>query len=521
MLASELSALLGIKHTLFPAGNPDITGITNDSRQVKAGDLYAALPGAHTDGHLFIDDAISRGAVAVICSEAQRVQDDSVVTIEVTDPRMALSEASHYIYGRPSEGLVVIGVTGTDGKTTTASFVYQMLRALGVSAGLISSALVDYGEGEQPNLQHQSTPEAPEIHRILRKMIEAGITHAVIESTSHGLSARTCRLAHVHYDAAILTNMSQEHLEFHGTFEQYRHDKANLFRALDYGCFANAGGIAIADGHASPDNTSILKSGIAIINADDPVADYFQKACTQQAYLFSLTTEADYYPRRIEATAGATRVDIQTPSGLVKTTLSVPGEFNVANLLAAVAVIQQLEDVPVEALQTSVGSVQPVNGRMMVIQEQPFTVVVDFAHTPGSFNKILPFFRRTTTGQLIVVFGSAGERDVKKRPLQGALADQYADYVILTDEDPRSEDRYAILAGIASGCRKLTEKSGLSLIADRREAIQAALQRANEGDTVLLLGKGHETSIIGPEGPVPWNEAEVTRELLAQIAGQP
>lgn len=514
MRASELSKELSVEHDFTTGSDPEVLGVTNDSRRVSPGDLYAALPGEHTDGHRFIADAIAAGAVAILCGQAPREIHPSVSVFRATDLRLVLSEISHLVYGRPSEQLTIIGITGTDGKTTTASFTHQLLAGLGYRTGLISSALVDYGDGEEANPLHQSTPEAPEVHRVLRSMIERGVTHAVIESTSHGLSIKTCRLAHVHYNAAVLTNMSPEHLEFHGTFEQYRHDKANLFRALDYGCYANAGSIAESDsGRARPLPRSTGRP-FAVVNADDPVANYFKESFRGRALQFSLSSATDYYPLAMESSASRTKLEIQTPNGMIKTHLNVPGQFNAANLLAAVAVVQQLHSEQCDDLHRLIERIRPVRGRMTVIQQDPFAVVVDFAHTPGSFERILPFFRSTTKGRLIVVFGSAGERDVQKRPKQGAIADQYADQIFLTDEDPRSEDRMTILEQIAAGCTRLTTVGCVSLIPDRRQAIAAALGMAQPEDCVLLLGKGHETSIIGKDGPIAWDEATVARQFL-------
>ena len=516
MRATELSLLLETEHRFSPGPDPDITDITNDSRKVIPGALYAALPGEHVDGHRYIAEAIDRGAAAILCARDPEAVRGSVAVLQTPNLRRALSEASHHLFGRPSQSLTVIGVTGTDGKTTTSSFIHQMLGLLGYRTGLLSSALIDIGAGERPNLQHQSTPEAPEVHRALRTMESTGVTHAVIESTSHGLSTKTCRLAHVFYDAVVLTNMSPEHLEFHGTFEQYRHDKANLFRALDYGCYAAAGPLADSDDLTGRTIASGSARGLAVLNADDPVASYFRSATGATIRTFSLRDGADY-TATIKARADSSELQISTPSGQIECVLGVPGEFNVSNLLATVAVIQAVTDASPTRIARAITEIHPVNGRMMVVQRDPFPVVVDFAHTPGSFSRVLPFFRRSTAGRLILVFGSAGERDVTKRPLQGELADQYADVVFLTDEDPRGEPSEVIIEQIANGFRRLQQGRDLHAVPDRREAIERALRLAGSGDTVLLLGKGHETSIIGAEGPKPWNEFKVAQELLEQI----
>ncbi len=499
MTAHALTQQLTHSRLVGSAGDQEITDITNDSRQVVPGSLYAALRGQHVDGHTFIPQAIAAGAAAVLCEEMPREPRPDVAWLVAPNARLALSELSDRFYGSPSRSLFVIGVTGTDGKTSTVSFIHQLLSAVAGRSAFLSTAAMQIGPREEPNLLHQSTPEAPEIHRTLRRMLDHGSRYAVLESTSHGLSRRTCRLAHVDYGAGVFTNLSHEHLEFHGTFEQYRDDKANLFRALD-----------------TRDVSTDLPEPFGVVNGDDPNALYFRSATTRSVVTYALESPADYGARTIELKTAGSRFTLITPAGSLPCRLPVPGRFNVLNALAAIATVAHI-GFKVEVLADAVSRLQPVRGRMNVVLASPFPVIVDYAHTPGSFESVLPFFQEHGAGRLIVVFGSAGERDVAKRPLQGAVADRYADVIVLTDEDPRAEDRMEILRQIASGCPGRIAGEDLLLIPDRREAIRRAVSLARPGDTVLLLGKGHETTIIGPHEATPWDETEVAKEEIGRL----
>ncbi len=512
MKPSTLAASLTHSRLVVPGKEARITGITNDSRRVSAGALYAALRGLHVDGHSFISQAIEAGATAVLCEELPPDPRPGITWFLAPDARRALSELSDRFYGRPSQSLFVVGVTGTDGKTSTVSFIHQLLTELTGRSAYLSSAGMQTGALEEPNRLHQSTPEAPEVHRVLRRMLDEGKRYAVLESTSHGLSHKTCRLAHVRYRAAVFTNLSHEHLEFHGTFERYRSDKANLFRALDESDRNHRG-----DETAKDDRPRAF----GVVNHDDPHADYFRAATRRPVVGYAIASRADYTAGDLALETVDTRFLLVTPQGPVPCRLPVPGRFNVLNALAAAATVQRITRCGNDDLAVAIGRLRPVRGRMNVVRESPFSVIVDFAHTPGSFENVLPFFRERCARRLIVVFGSAGERDPAKRPLQGAIADRYADLIVLADEDPRGEDRVQILREIAAGCPERSEGDDLLLVPDRRTAIRKALSAAGPGDTVLLLGKGHETSIIAASGAEPWDEATVAVEELAALGYEP
>jgi UDP-N-acetylmuramoyl-L-alanyl-D-glutamate--2,6-diaminopimelate ligase len=330
----------------------------------------------------------------------------------------------------------------------------------------------------------------------------------VVEATSHGLSHRWNRVGGCAFDVAVLTNLSHEHLDFHGTFERYRADKARLFEMLgDYP----------APGAQVPDLPPAKAQKYAVVNADDPQHMFFLNAAPASAHrlTYAIDVPADVRASRLEATPAGTALHVDTPWGSTDMQLRLPGTFNVHNALAALSAALT-QGVPLAAAAQALGGVAGVRGRMERIAEgQPFEVIVDYAHNPDSFARVFEMVRPLVAGQLIAVFGSAGERDREKRPLQGAVAARFCDLLILTDEDPRREDRGLILAEIAAGI----EPAGTPYLSipERREAIRAACERARPGDMVLLLGKGHETSIEYADGKHPWDEAAEARAALRAL----
>ncbi len=485
-----------------------ISGIAYDSRDVKPGYLFFALPGLHADGHDFIEKALDSGASAVVHARNPGALRPGISYVRVPDPRFALSPAADAFYGSPSRNLAVIGVTGTEGKSTTVYLIWQLLNLVGFRAGFFSTVMSDSGSGEAPNPEHQTTPEASSVHRMLASMRDSGYGYAVVEASSHGLSPRTNRLGDVAFDVGVMTNVTREHLEFHGTVEQYRQDKANLFRALDgYGHRKTIAGR----------EAEIPSFGV--VNADDPVSALFRRACGKP--VFSFGTEdggADAFARGISADAGGTTFEYVEGGRSFPVRLDLPGEFNVRNALAALLVVSRLRSVPAAELLPLLSRLKPVSGRMTVVDRgQPYEVIVDYAHTPSSFQAILPPLRARVSGRMICVFGSGGERDTEKRPLQGRVAAEYCDVVILSDEDPRGEDPMALLEDIAAGCPGLPRGERLFLIPDRKAAIRKAFTLARPGDLVLLLGKGHENSIIYARGTIPWDEIAEAETALAEL----
>jgi UDP-N-acetylmuramoyl-L-alanyl-D-glutamate--2,6-diaminopimelate ligase len=513
--------------------DPEISGIEYDSRKVGKGNIFLAFPGLHADGNAFVDAAIKAGAVAVVHERELPRHIEGVCYIQVADARRAASRLAAAFNGEPSRSLGVIGVTGTEGKSTTVSLIYQLLTLAGRKAGFFSTVMSDIGTGEQPNPEHQTTPEATTVQAKLAAMRDAGCEFAVVESSSHGLSERTARLQDVEFDVGVMTNVTSEHLEFHGTWERYRSDKANLFRRL-----------------ASREKTMLGKARrlpcFGVANADDPSAAFFA-ACTDRPVItysakgaaatllasslapdragsnFLIEGPADLLKAgcrdaNCESSRQASLQASAPASARAEARINLPGDFNVGNSLAALAVVSAITDTAWTSLVPLLARLRPVRGRMMTIERgQPFEVLIDYAHTPSSFETILPPIRARVKGRIFCVFGSGGERDTEKRPRQGEIAARWCDVVVLADEDPRGEEPMALLEDIAAGCPSLRRNERLFLIPDRPTAIRKAFSMAREGDAVLLLGKGHENSIIYANRTMPYDEEAEATAALAEL----
>ncbi len=476
-----------------------VRGIAVDSREVEPGFLFVAMEGVHVDGHSYVAEAISRGASVIVHARPIPEVDGPVVRLRVADSRRCLSPLAAAFHGHPSRRLKVIGVTGTDGKSTTVWFIHQLLGLLGRRSGFLSTVSFQPGDEVVKNPFRQSTPEAPEIHGMLAEMAGRGKEFAVVEATSHGLSARTNRLGDVLFDVGVLTNVTHEHLEFHGSFEQYRSDKANLFRGL---------------GRAK----DVDCPRFGVVSAEEPAADFFRAAAAVPVLAWSRRREADLEGREESSDIRGTSFTLRAGGASRAARIAFPGPFWVENVLGAVLAVSGVVGVAPLELAPLVEQLTPVRGRMdSVDRGQPFSVIVDYAHTPGAFAKLFPWVRARTAGRVIAVFGSAGERDPGKRPMQGREAARGCDVVVLTDEDPRGEDRQAIIEQIAAGCEGKRRGEDLFLEPDRPAAILLALRLARPGDTVLLLGKGHEGSIIGPNGSASWDERGVAERALAEM----
>ncbi len=482
-----------------------VRGVTMDSRSVAPGSLFVAVPGRHVDGHEFAPAAVAAGAVALVGERA--VAGVAVPQLLVRGVRPALALAAAWVHDFPSTNLGVVGVTGTDGKTTTSYLVRGMLEACGYPTGMIGTIDVVAGGQSLGNAARTTTPESPELQAHLAAMLAAGDRFVVVESTSHGLAAD--RVAEIAYDVAVLTNVTSEHLEFHGNLEAYRAAKRRLFEWVG----PSAG---------NPDKSW---GKHAVLNLDDPISvDYGRAARDAGATVITYGADptADVRPSTVREDAAGMRVGITTPRWRADVTLRLAGRFNVHNALAAVAAGEAL-DLDPEKMRAGLAAVEGVPGRMQRVEAgQPFRVVVDFAHTAESLAKVLDNlapFAAAGGGGLIVVFGSAGDRDTQKRPDMGRVAAERCRLIVITDEDPRGEDRMAILDEIAAGAESRGRRRGqdLLLIADRREAIARALGAAGPGDVVLLTGKGHEKTMEMPDGAVPWDEAGVAREVLAEL----
>ena len=491
-----------------------IRGVTDDSRAVTPGALFVAIAGLHADGHLFVDAAARAGAAAAIVERP--VPDAALPQLVLARPAAALADAAAWWFGDPSHRLGIVGITGTDGKTTTSFLAAAALEAAGLSSGLVGTVATQIGAVREANAEHMTTPGAPLLQRALRAMADAGNTVAVVETTSHGLAAD--RVRGIAYDVAILTNLTHEHLEFHGTWENYRDAKLSLFERLAVG---PANPRKELEGRPWPK--------AAIVNADDPSAGAFIGVAQEagaRVVTYGTDASADVRATRIEEDARRLRVAFEAPTGPAAVDLRLAGRFNAHNALAVVALGEVLELDPA-AIRDGLASLTGVPGRMERLDAgQPFGIVIDYAHSPASLEKVLGLLAPLAAARgagVIAVFGSAGERDTDKRPMMGRIAAAAARLVVVTDEDPRGEDREAILEDIARGAEDGGKRRDrdLFLIADRPAAIEAAFERARPGDIVLLAGKGHEQSIIGPSGPVAYDERSAALAALARLGFDP
>ncbi len=485
-------------------GHIEITGITDDSRRVKPGNLFVAYKGVERDGHTFIPDAIQRGAAAIVCEREWRTEkpDFSILnfqfSIQVPNARQAFALLCAAWHDSPSRDMTVIGVTGTDGKTTTTNLIYSILRAAGYRAGMISTVNAVIGDHTLDTGLHTTTPDADEIQDYLAQMRDARVTHCVLEVTSHGLAHY--RVDGCQFDVAVITNITHEHLDLHGSREAYRAAKARLFE--------------------------MTAQGVHVLNADDEYSfSYLVRLPAGRRIFYSreIQPNGDYdgwwlYPPRVDQAKGAIEAYAfrrgDPPLALPLKTHLI-GDYNVSNVLAAAGAALAI-GTPVEAIQAGVEALRRIPGRMERIDEgQPYLAVVDFAHTPNALENCLTTLRRTTAGRLIVVFGCAGERDVQKRYLMGKIAAELADVAIFTAEDPRRESLAAIFAEMQRGARAVAApRAEVIEIADRGEAIRAACRMAGPGDTVVACGKGHERSLCFGANEYGWDDREAMRRAI-------
>ncbi|MCL2600780.1 MAG: UDP-N-acetylmuramoyl-L-alanyl-D-glutamate--2,6-diaminopimelate ligase [Treponema sp.] len=509
----------------FGDADPLVGSLEYDSRNVKPGTLFFALPGLHTDGHKYVADAIEKGAVVVVHDAEIADRNPNVVYLKVTGSRFSMSPIAASFYGFPSRRLLVVGVTGTEGKSTTVYLTWQLLRLMGFKAGFFSTVQMSDGGDAEWNPEHQTTPEAPVVQRQLWEMAENGCSYAVVESSSHGLSPKTNRLGNVEYDAAVFTNLGHEHLEFHGTWEQYRDDKANLFRALNHD-----------QTKTSIPGVQAIPEPFGVVNVDDPSSVYFIGVTSRKTVSYStagMHAELGVTTLRSGANGNWYSTKILDEDVCIDIRDRLPGEFNIGNVLASLLAVSGLTGIPVSQLAASCPKLEPVRGRMSaILGKQPFEVMVDYAHTPSSFQTIFPPLRRRldeSGGRIITMFGSAGERDTVKRQEQGKIAAAYSDFIVLTDEDPRGEVPMDIIEEIARGVFAQVAAAAavrvpfmleetLFLIPDRPAAIRKAMSLAKPGDIVLLLGKGHENSIIYADRVMPFDEIAEAEKALDEMA---
>lgn len=464
----------------------EVRGLAYDSRRATTGDLFIALRGLRTAGTEFVADAVRRGAVAVLAdSEPQAAV--NVPWIVVEDARATMAVVADVFYEHPSASMVVVGITGTNGKTTTAYLTRALFEAAGIRCGLLGT--VAYVVGDEEISASRTTPEAPDVQRMLRQMVDKGCGACAMEVSSHALALK--RVDETHFGAGVFTNLTREHLDYHGHMEAYFAAKRRLFEILPAG----------APG---------------IINLDDPRGEALCKVAVRPV-TYAIHKTADVTPGPLQMSWDGLEFDTRTPRGPVRVRSRLVGLPNVSNILAAVATATAL-DVPLSAIQRGLSGVDGVPGRFQVVSERTddITVVVDYAHTDDALRNLLETARPLARGRVVTLFGCGGDRDWTKRPLMGAVAGRLSDVVFVTSDNPRGEDPNRIIEEIKRGVQPSDRAVPLFTIVDREEAIKRAIGMAEPGDLVLLAGKGHEKSQVIGDRELPFDDVEVAREALGR-----
>lgn len=503
-LANLLLALPVYEIVGMPEMNSEITALITDSRKTVAGALFIAYAGRATDSHRFLPDVAAKGATVAVVERADPTL--PLPQIVVPDGREAWGWLSAAWESFPSHRLKVVGVTGTDGKTTTMNLINAVMEALGFRTGMVTTIGARIGGREVDTGEHVTTPDAPIVQGFLHEMVNEGMEVALLETTSHALSQH--RVAGVAYDVAVVTNITHEHLDEHGSLENYRAAKAKLFAGL-------------ASSYRKGDTPKV-----AVINGDDSSYEYLSKLTADEQLVYGIESpHATIRARDIHFERDGTVFMAETPIGTFPIHSPLLGRFNVYNILAAIgagiALGRQLPDLK-ERIARGIATLKTVKGRMEPIDDgQDFLAIVDFAHTPVSLENALTTAREMTQGRLIAVFGSAGLRDKAKRAMMGAIAGRLADMSVITAEDPRTERVEDISAEIAAGAEQSGAVLGKSytIIYDRAEAIEWAIAQAQPGDVVIACGKGHEPSMCYGTTEYPWSEHEAMRAALRRKRG--
>jgi UDP-N-acetylmuramoyl-L-alanyl-D-glutamate--2,6-diaminopimelate ligase len=491
-----------------PSDDPVIRGMTYDSRGVAPGDLFVALRGSVSDGHDYLEGALRLGAAALLVEEApaaELLEQTSVVV--VPDSRRAMAPIARRFFGEPAGELTLVGITGTNGKTSTSYLVESILTRAGMRTGLVGTVEVRYAGERKPAIN--TTPESLDLQRVLRSMCNHNVEALVMEVSSHGLElgrVNGCRFA-----VAAITNLTQDHLDFHGSMDSYLRSKALLFREY------------------------LAPGGTAVINIDDASHERFRAAAAESnARVIRATRQAgrEAEVRMLEAESGisGSRVRVALPSGEIDLELPLVGDFNLENLMVALGMCEAL-GIDRESIRSGVAACPQVPGRMEVIgaeREDAPTVIVDYAHTPDAVDKLLAAVRPLCPGRVITVFGCGGDRDRAKRPLMAQAVARHSDRILATSDNPRTEDAEAILNDVETGLVDLNRvdpetlddhEGSYSVVSDRREAIEIAIGMARHDDTVVLAGKGHEDyQIIGRE-KLPFDDRSEARRALGAREG--
>src|SRR5438876_2028648 len=487
--------LLDGPEVLSQRGNPNVSGVEYDSRRVRPGDVFVAMRGESSDGNKFIDKAIAAGAVAVVTDSANEQPRPNVAWAQVLHGRRALARLSANFYKRPAERLAITGITGTNGKSTTTFLLESILKSAGRKSALIGT--IEYHVAGKTLPAPHTTPEALELNQMLAESLGTGATEAVMEVSSHALTQQ--RVFAIPFDVAVFTNLTRDHLDYHQTMNDYFEAKQTLFT----GC-----------GTDPP--------RAAVINGDDEYGQKLMKVSSKHgsrvlSYGFS---SGNVHATEVQITQRGTRFQLIMPEGTIPIWSPLLGKVNVYNILAAAAA-SYARDCSSEAIAQGVASLARVPGRFERVDcGQPFTVIVDYAHTDDALRNLTALAREFVQqagpkGRVITVFGCGGDRDRAKRPLMGEAAGRGSDFVVLTSDNPRSEDPLAIMNDAMVGLQRSGAKYKTE--PDRKAAITLALQAANPGDIVLIAGKGHEKIQVTRDGSIPFDDAEVAQKILRAV----
>ncbi|MEB3100634.1 UDP-N-acetylmuramoyl-L-alanyl-D-glutamate--2,6-diaminopimelate ligase [Ferviditalea candida] len=469
MLLKEIASLLLLSR-LEGRGEVQVTGIQADSRKVQPGDLFICISGLVSDGHQYAGDAVSKGAAALV---AEHAVDADVPQLIVKDSRYAMAVIANHFYGYPSGQMKLIGVTGTNGKTTTTYLIEHIMREQGFRTGLMGT--IQTRIGSKIIEAERTTQDVVDLQRNLHEMVKEETEYCIMEVSSHALElgrVKGCR-----FRTALFTNLTQDHLDYHQTMENYAAAKGLLFSRLGNEFFADP-----------------QERQYAVFNADDPASGAYLRQTAVQAVTYGIRNDSDVRAFDVKVTAQGTRFKVSTFRGDTELQMKLLGTFNVYNALAAISAAL-IEGIPLEAVKQSLENVRIVDGRMeSIYQGQDFLVVVDYAHTPDGLENALSTIKEFAEGRVLTVFGCGGDRDRLKRPIMGKIAAQYSDHVLVTSDNPRSEDPEAIMRDIEPGILSQGwDRQRYDMIVERREAIRQAVRMAGPGDVVLIAGKGHET----------------------------
>ncbi len=479
----KLSCLLKALPEAVVTGDPDIEvrKIECDSRRTTEGDLFVAVRGFQTDGHDFVDEALAKGARAVVLEQEGFSQE--VTLVKVPDSRKALAILSDEFYGHPSQKMRLVGITGTNGKTTVSLLVREVFEGAGMKTGLIGT--INYQVGDQSRAADRTTPESLDLNRMLAEMLSFGQQAAVVEVSSHALALD--RTYGVRFNTAVFTNLSRDHLDFHRTYEQYLKAKGKLFRNLNHSTGAKA-----------------------VINIDDPASEQIIHWTKTPVLTYGFSPKAMVCPLDFKLDWKGMRLLVKTPEGELRIKTSLKGKFNIRNILAAIGV-GLANDLELRLIGEAIRKVQIIPGRFEQIDcGQPFSITVDYAHTPVALEALLGAVKELTSGRVILVFGCGGDRDRGKRPLMGKVASKMADICFVTSDNPRNEDPDEIINQITAGMNKRVYQ----VVPDRKEAIASALKVAGRTDAVVIAGKGHENHQIIGDRTIPFDDRLVVGEIL-------